>query len=58
MTSYSERAMRTLSDQHLVSFITVKIQNICNLIGRNNVHVSEIFIATVQISMECETQEI
>ena len=33
------------------------MQNICNLIGWNSVHISGILIATVQISMECETQE-
>ena len=33
------------------------MQNICNLIGSNSVHRSDIFIATVHISMECETQE-
>ena len=35
------------------------MQNICNLIGWNSVHISDFFflIATVQISMEYETQE-
>ena len=33
------------------------MQNICNVTGRNSVSVSDIFIAAVQISMECEKQE-
>ena len=41
----------------IIMVIIVKVQNICNLIGWNSVHISDILIATVQISMECETQE-
>ena len=37
----------------------VKMQSICNLIGWNSVHIIFLIflIATVQIAMECETQE-
>ena len=41
---------------NLTSLI-VKMQNICNLIGWKSVHISDILIATVPISMERETQE-
>ena len=37
--------------------IIAKMQNICNLIGWNSVHISDILFATMPISMECETQE-
>ena len=37
--------------------LIVKMRNICNLIGWNSVHIFDILIATMQISMECETQE-
>ena len=33
------------------------MKNIWNFIGWNSVHISDILIATVQISMECEKQE-
>ena len=33
------------------------MQNICNLIDWNSVHISDIFVATAQISMKSETQE-
>ena len=35
--------------------LIVKMQNICNLIGWNSVHIFDSF--TVQISIKCETQE-
>ena len=37
--------------------IIVKMQNICNLIGWNSVHIFDILIAPVQILVECEMQE-
>ena len=39
-----------------ISLLIVKMQNICNLIGWNIVHISDILIATVQISMESEKE--
>ena len=36
----------------------VETQNICNLIGWNGVNISEFFIPSAQIPVECETEEI
>ena len=36
----------------------VEMQNICNLIGWNGVNISEFLIASAQIPVECETEEI
>lgn len=52
--------------QHLLHLFSHNLDNIksfliivvkCNLIGRNSVHISDIFDATVKISREFETQE-
>ena len=32
--------------------------HICNMIGQNSVHISDIFIFAVQISMECKARKI
>ena len=37
--------------------IIVKMQNICILIGWNSVHISDILITAVQMSIEYELQE-
>ena len=42
--------IRTLLSHRICSII-VRMQNVCNLIGQNSVHISDIF--NLQISMKC-----
>ena len=47
-----------LQGAHWLTDIIVEMQNICNLIGWNGVDISEFLIASAQIPVECETEEI
>ena len=38
--------------------IIVKMPDICNMIGQNSVHTSDMFIFAVQTSMECKARKI
>ena len=49
-------ALKSDKRQRLLLLI-VKMQNICNLIGWNSVHISDIFNCYRANTMKCETQE-
>ena len=47
-----------LRSSYLIVFFIVKIERIFNLTGQNTVHIFDVFVFTVQISMKCIARKI
>ena len=55
--NFESLVMWIYSWRYSISAVIVKTQNICNLVGRNRVHVSDIFNCFSANTNECETKE-